>query len=186
MQDRRGKQWRKKEALQIGSWNTTLCFPGQVGHPTQCEITAKPTAAAERGGRHVVLYLKRTEKQGILLPYRRAYGSKLDEINGEPSRDEKGNTVETFSDADWAGDQTSSAKRRHSVMVSVNNCVVQSYSRSQKSIALSSSESEFLALTGAAAEGLHVKKIWEFLAKEETSMVAFTDSSTCLALSQSL
>ena len=33
-----GEELRKEEALQIGSWNTSLCFPGQVGHPTQCGI----------------------------------------------------------------------------------------------------------------------------------------------------
>ena len=153
------------------------------------QAMARPTAAAERGVKHLVLYLKRTEHQGILLPYRQAYGRKLDEIHGEPSKDDNLNMVEIFSDADWAGDQTSSTRRRHSVssvMVFVNNCMVQSYSRSQKSIALSSCESEFLALTGAVAEGMHVRKIWEFLTKQESSMVAFTDSSSCLALSQRL
>ena len=127
------------------------------------QAMATPTVAAERGVKHLVLYLKRTEKQGVLLPYRQAYGSKLDEIHGEPTKDENLNMVEIFSDADWAGD-----------------------SRSQKSIALSSCESEFLALTGAVAEGMHVRKIWEFLTKQESSMVAFTDSSSCLALSQRL
>ena len=155
------------------------------------QAMARPTAEAERGLKHLILYLKGTENHGILLPYQQQFGSKIEEIQGERTEDagNRCSLVEVFSDADWAGDQSSAAKRRHSVssvMVFVNNCLIQSYSRSQKSIALSSCESEFLALTGATAEAMHVKKIWQFLTRGDVEMVAFTDSSSCLALSQRL
>ena len=158
---------------------------------TLAQAMSKPTKEAEKALKHTILYLKNTEEEGILLPYKKEYANKIDQINQEPS-DEKTmgmNNIEVFSDADWGGDQSSNAKRRRSVssvLIFVNNYAVQSYSRSQKSIALSSCESEFLALTGAAAEAMRVKTIWEFLTGQQASMVAFTDSSSCLALSQRL
>ena len=99
------------------------------------------------------------------------------------------NFIEVYCDADWGGDQSSDARRRHSVssvIIYVNNIMVQSWSRSQKSIALSSCESEFLSLIGECAEGLHVKKVWEFLSRKPVEFKAYTDSSSCLSLIQRL
>ena len=163
----------------------------QHGVRNLAQAMARPTVEAEPGLKHFILYLKGTENHGILLPYQQQFGSKLEETNGEHTKDadKKFSSVEVFSDADWAGDQSSTSKRRRSVssvMVFVNNCLIQSYSRSQKSIALSSCESEFLALTGATAEAMHIKKIWQFLTRGEVEMVPFTDSASCLALSQRL
>ena len=62
-------------------------------------------------------------------------------------------------------------------------CVV-SWSRSQKSIALSSCESEYLAAAGGAAEGLFVARVWEFLSRAEVETFVVTDSSSCRAFSQ--
>ena len=64
---------------------------------------AKPTAAAEAGVKHAILYLKGTPDLGILLGYQVSSNSKLDEVRGDPGTLEAGtHLVEAFTDADWA------------------------------------------------------------------------------------
>ena len=93
--------------------------------------------------------------------------------------------VEVFTDSDWAGDQSNcSSRRRHSVssaMIFLNGRAVTSRSRSQKSIALSSCESEYLAAVGGGAEGIHIGRLWTFLVRKETEVDVVTDSSSCRA-----
>ena len=77
--------------------------------------------------------------------------------------------VEALTDADWAGDKSTPARRRRSVssaLIFVDNRLVTSWSRTQKSIALSSCESEYLSAVGGGAESLYVaswpgRKWWQ-------------------------
>ena len=78
------------------------------------QFMAKPTKRAELEVKHVILYLKRTENYGLLLPYSK-FRSKKAEIVGQVEEDEEKDFLEVFSDSDWAGDKSSAAKRRHSV-----------------------------------------------------------------------
>ena len=54
-----------------------------------------------------------------------------------------------------------------------------SYSRTQKSIALSSAEAEYLSLTGTASEALNIHTALRFLTASPVVLKAFTDSSAC-------
>ena len=73
----------------------------------------------------------------------------MSQVEEEEDRD----FLEVFSDSNWAGDKSSSAKRRHSVSsVFMFRCLITSWSRSQKSISLSSCEAEFLASARGVAE----------------------------------
>ena len=54
-----------------------------------------------------------------------------------------------------------------------------SYSRTQKSIALSSAEAEYMALTGAASEGIGLHAAARFLTGKRVQLKAYTDSSAC-------
>ena len=60
-------------------------------------------------------------------------------------------------------------------MIFLNGCLITAWSRSQKSIALSSCEAEFLASAGGAAEALQLKELWRFLSKREVFIKAITD-----------
>eukprot|EP00435_Cladocopium_sp_Y103_P030225 s3061_g7.t1 len=148
---------------------------------------SKPTRFAKAGVRHLVLYLSGTQTFGMLLPYKVA-GGKLDSVYGRDARHEGSELVEIFTDSDWAGDQSSAlTRRRHSVssaMVFLNGRPVTRWSRSQKSIALSSCESEYLAAVGGGAEGLHIGRLWSFLVRKETKVSVITDSSSCRAFTQ--
>jgi hypothetical protein len=148
---------------------------------------AKPTRLAKAGVRHVILYLAGTKSYAMLLPYK-VNGSKLDSIHGRDGNEDSCEKVEVFTDSDWAGDQSSSTtRRRHSVssaMIFLNGRPVTSWSRSQRSIALSSCESEYLSAVGGAAEGLYVGRLWRFLTRKEVAVNTITDSSSCRAFSQ--
>eukprot|EP00435_Cladocopium_sp_Y103_P050408 s1657_g15.t1 len=69
-------------------------------------------------------------------------------------------------------------------MVFVNNRLVSSWSRTQKSIALSSCESEYLSAVGGGSEALYVSHLWTFLTRRTVEAKIVTDSSSCRAFSQ--
>ena len=143
-----------------------------------------PTKMAKAGVRHVILYLAGTRSYAILLPYH-VTGYKLDMVYGRDGPEDRHEKVEIFTDSDWAGDQSSSTtRRRHSVSSAMNGRPVSSWSRSQKSIALSSCESEYMAAIGGAAEGIYVGRLWSFLVSKEVLVSVITDSSSCRAFSQ--
>eukprot|EP00435_Cladocopium_sp_Y103_P054615 s3212_g17.t2 len=157
-----------------------------VRHLSQCML--KPTLAAEAAVKHVILNLKETPDLGILLSYGMSNKSKLSEIHGKADPEELTmDLVGVFTDADWAGDKSSGVRRRHSVssaMVCINGTLVTAWSRTQKSIALSSCESEYLASVGGGAEALFIASLWEFLTGKATEAHIVSDSSSCRACAQ--
>ena len=105
---------------------------------------AKPSKLAKAGVRHVILYLAGTKSYAMLLPYHVTISlDAMDPVNHR--RKSRSSQTEI---SDWAGDQSSaSARRRHSVssaMIFLNGRAVTSWSGSQRSIALSSCESEYI------------------------------------------
>ena len=88
----------------------------------------------------------------LTLSQKNPGNSKLDEVRGRSdSLEPEKELVEAFTNADWAGDKSSPARRRHSVssaLIFVDNRLVTSRSLTQKSIALSSCESEYLSAGG--------------------------------------
>ena len=128
------------------------------------QFMASPTKKAEVELRHLILYLKRTEHYGILLPYTKYNSKKAEVLRGQDDCAEQ-DALESWTDSDWAGDRSSKQKGRHSVssaMIFLNGCLITAWSWSQKSIALSSCEAEFLASAGGAAEALQLKELWRF------------------------
>ena len=94
-------------------------------------------------------------------------------------------TVEVFCDSDWAGDKSNTERRRHSVssdMVFLDSRMVTSWSRTQRSMKLSSCESKYLTSTGAGAEALYIARLW----KKNTLVSVGTDSWSGKAFSQRL
>ena len=62
-------------------------------------------------------------------------------------------------------------------VIFLNGQFVYSYSRTQKTVALSSGESEYYALTGAVSEAIGIREAVSFLAGQPTELKAHTDSS---------
>ena len=134
----------------------------------------------------MILYLAGTKSYAI-LPYH-VTGNKLDMVYGRDGPSEPQEKVEIFTDSDWAGDESrASSRRRHSVssaMTFLNGRAVTSCSRSQRSIALSSCESEYMAAIGGAAKGIYIARLWRFLTNKDVKVSVITDSSSCRAFSE--
>ena len=152
------------------------------------QFMAEPTVSAGDGVKHLILYLKGTPDLGVLPLFRVPGKSKLDEVRGgSNSVEQEKELVEAFTDADWAGDKSTRARQRHSVssaLIFVDNRLVTSWSRTQKSIALSSCKSEYLSAVGGSAKSFYVARLWSFLTRTEVVARFVSDSSRCRAFAQ--
>ncbi|OLP88290.1 Copia protein [Symbiodinium microadriaticum] len=114
---------------------------------------SRPTTRKRKELEHLALYLKGTADYSITHKKQSAGTSVLqkhqtaDEEDDEAPQAQQEHLLEVFSDSDWAGDK----QTRKSVSCAtfyINGAFFYSYSRTQKSIALSSAEAEYMALTG--------------------------------------
>ena len=93
-----------------------------------------------------------------------------------PSTEQEEHPLEVFSHADWTGDKSNRRSVSGSVIF-LNGQFVYSYSRTQRTVALSSGESEYCALTGAVNEAIGIREAVSFSAGKPTELKAYTDSS---------
>ena len=101
------------------------------------QFMQSPTCVHLNAGRKVLRYLKGTFNHGLF------YGKKNDL------------TVSTFSDADWAGSMND--KRRISGYVFLLGTTTISWSsKKQPTVALSSTEAEYRAMTNATCEAMWI------------------------------
>jgi hypothetical protein len=89
-------------------------------------------------------------------------------------------TLEVYSDSDWAGCRKSRKSTSGGVVV-LDGSVLKSWSSTQKTVATSSGEAEFYALTKAAAEGLGVQSVAADLGYE-LSLRVWVDSTAARAV----
>jgi hypothetical protein len=124
-------------------------------------------AAAKR----VLRYLKGTREMGI------CYGKDVRTGDGE--------LLTGYSDSDWAGD----VDTRRSVTAYVYQIAggaVSWSSRLQATVALSSTEAEYMALCAAAQEGIQLRQLLADLGFEQKGpTVIYDDNQGCVALAQS-
>lgn len=142
---------------------------------------ARPTQQAWKTARHVCSYLQGTEGFGARL---RAKGQfVMDLREAEEVEDKQKHLLEIVTDADYAGnkDDRKSAK---SFQVFLDGNLMESRVRGQKSVSLSSTESEFVAMVGGCSDGLLVRHLWMQLVKEEIDLGARSDNSAARAMVQ--
>ena len=70
------------------------------------------------------------------------------------------------------------------MQVSIDGNIIDSKVRSQKAIALSSGESEFMALVAGCSEGMLVRHLWNKITGGESQMKARSDSSAARGMTQ--
>ena len=121
-------------------------------------LMQKPTKKAWRAMQHVSSYLLGTIDEGILLEHGPKGRSVLNvnEDTHEWEDDSKANLLEVICDADYAGQQAT-RKSVSSVQLYLNGGLMEPYVRCQRCIALSSGESEYVAMVGGCSEGLFLK-----------------------------
>ena len=145
---------------------------------------ASPTALSWKWLQRVLGYLKKVPVLGILMKPARdgsCYG-----FEGRGTMEDQGElVVESITDADWAGCKRT-RRSRTSIQLFVGGSMVASFVRSQRSIALSSGESEFIALVGGSAEALYIAECLRFIAKGtvEVSVRSRTDSAARRGIAQ--
>ena len=144
----------------------------------------QPTKKSWQAMQHVSSYLLGTMDEGLLFehpPRGRSMLNDDDNIYEWDLNEEKKSMLEVVCDADYAG-QRDTRKSVSSVQIYLDGCLLESYVRSQRAIALSSGESEYVAMVGGCSEGLFLKHCWKFLTNEDLDMICRSDSSAARAL----
>ena len=91
-------------------------------------------------------------------------------------------TVAAYTDSDWAG-CVDTAKSTSGGIMMIGKHVVKTYSRQQRTIALSSAEAELHAMVAASAEALGIVKLCKDLGMKMEGEV-YADSSAALGIAQ--
>ena len=131
---------------------------------------------------HLVQYMSKTE--GYHLVYRKTPRgiSNLHQSIRSGSFDfstvveKQEHLLEVFSDSDWAGNK-SSRKSTSSGTMSLDGQVIYTFSRNQKSVALSSGEAEYYAGASAASDSILLKEAIQFLTGKRCKVNLYLDSS---------
>ena len=92
------------------------------------------------------------------------------------------NVVDVYVDSDWAGDCVT-RKSTSGVVIMYDNQVVKTYSRNQKTLALSSGEAELYAIVSGTSEGLGVQSILKDFGVN-ASVRVHTDSSAAIGITK--
>ena len=131
---------------------------------------------------HLVQYMSKTE--GYHLVYRKTPRgiSNLHQSIRNGSFDfslvaeKQEHLLEVFSDSDWAGSK-STRKSTSSGTMFLDGQVIYTFSRNQKSVALSSGEAEYYAGASAASDSILLKEAIQFLTGRRRQVNLYLDSS---------
>ena len=126
---------------------------------------SKPTLKAWTELEHLVQYLLGCTEYGLLMMhYRSDFGSDF--------------LLETNTDLDWASNE-GTRKSVPACCLMMNNCLLNSGSRNQGLIALSSAEAETYAATSGACDALFLSRCLGYLLEAEISIKLLIDNSAC-------
>ena len=141
----------------------------------------EPTKKAWKAVQHLCMYLSGTSYEGILLKRSVKGTSVLNVGVVRNENDMRHHVMEVVCDADHAGNR-STRKPLSSVHIYLDGNLMEPYVRCQKSIALSSGESEYVCMVGGCSEGLFLKHCWNFMCGEDCALVCRSDSSAARSL----
>ena len=128
----------------------------------------KPTKLFWKAGKHAFLYLIGTSVYGL-------WYTQSDEVK-----------LCGFTDADWAGSPTD-RKSTSGGIFSIGSTAVSWYSRKQRSVALSSAKTEYMAAHLAECEAIWMRKILvELFGSQLEPTVIYCDNQSCIKLSFNL
>ena len=132
---------------------------------------SRPTLISLQHLKKLVGYLKHTGNVGVKLSYPMPGQGKY------KTSTEKMWILETYSDADWAGNRA----RRKSTSCGIhylNGKFLYGSSRTQKVVSLSSCESELHSMVSAMSDAIFVRRCLEFLLETLVLQVHYTDGSS--------
>ena len=118
-----------------------------------------------KNAEHVVSYLFGASGYGVMMDSRKRGQSVMDVRPEEEAIEAAEHLIEVVTDADYAGNKND-RRSTSSFQIFVDGNLVESRVRAQKAIALSSGESEFVAMVAGCSEGLLVRHLWNKLTSE--------------------
>ncbi|XP_055622459.1 uncharacterized protein LOC129766024 [Toxorhynchites rutilus septentrionalis] len=141
-----------------------VCFPvGYLGRFQQ-----NPTTQHWRALKHVVRYVEGT--RGMTLLFR---------------REESSVPLVGYADADWASDVTD-RKSVSGYLFKVFGCPVSWCSKKQQTVATSSSEAEYVALSLAATKAIWLNGVLEDLQEASAPVTIYEDNRGCICMAKNL
>ena len=136
---------------------------------------SKPTDLAWKGLLRCGQYLIQTMGYAVQLKSNPPGTTWLGEVGGYAEYVEGNPTIlECYTDADWAGHVNRKSTSAGVILLGGN--AIYSWSRTQRTPALSSGESEFMALVAGAGESLYVRACLEFLLRDKVQIQLRSDS----------
>ena len=139
----------------------------------------RPTESQYRQLEHLTCYLKGTAGYAVRLP-KTTRGQSVLQPQLEEDQQSEEHLLEVFTDSDWGGNKTT----RKSVSVAHmywNGTLIHTLTRTQKAVALSSCEAEYVAMTTGTSEGVFLKNCIEFLTGKRCRIMLRCDLSSARA-----
>ena len=148
---------------------------------------SNPTEKQEKQLRHTASYYNSTQE--YCLTYRKtpvgcsnlhqeirrgSYDFPPGNVSGKGDAGQ--HRIEIFSDSDWAGDKRT-RKSTSSGTFFLDGQLIFSFSRTQKTVSLSSAEAEYYAAASAVSVGIHIKEVVTFLTRKQATLTLHLDSS---------
>ena len=129
-------------------------------------------------GKRILRYLNGTRKLGLL--YDGTIQSTLDKVIQNGYR----LNISAYTDADWGGD-LDERKSTTGYIIKVNNCVVSWVSKKQSTVALSTAEAEYMAISAAVQEIKWVTQLLDELNYQQAEIpVLYSDNKAAIAISE--
>jgi len=129
------------------------------------KFNANPNAAHLTAVKRILRYLKGTVN--LALKYERS----------------ESGTLIGFSDADWAGDQDDRRSTTGKILF-LSGGAVSWFSKKQATVALSTAEAEYVAVSQAAQEGTWLKRLLTDLGMSDSSTVILEDNQGAIAIAK--
>lgn len=126
-----------------------------------------PTTTHYNHLKRVLRYLKYTDDLELVF--------KREHTNQEP--------LLGFTDSDWAGDSTDRHSTSGHVFFVLGNCVSWC-TKKQATVALSSTEAEYMALSQGACEGIYLQQVLRNFDFDKKSFILQVDNQSCIHLAK--
>ena len=144
---------------------------------------AKPTKQALRNAWHTCSYMFGASGYGVQLEEGKKGQSMMDFRDGAEVEEADEHLLEIVTDSDHAGNKND-RKSTTSMQLYLDGNLIDSKVRSQKAIALSSGESEFMALLAGCSEGMLLRHLWNQITGGNCKTKARSDSSAARGMTQ--
>ena len=143
------------------------CTRPDLAFPTSLlsRFMEKPDVKHWKAVKHVLRYLKGTQNVGLILG-----GSETVGVCG-------------FSDADFAGD-LDTRKSTSAYVFKIGKGTISWASKKQETVALSTTEAEYMAMARAVCEGIWLQRLLEELGHKIPKIIIFGDNQSSIALSK--